>query len=146
MTNKTIDEKDILARLDRIEHQLKFFTDAYTHLHNFFIKGVHVKVEKTLLEPTYTNLLNKYNDFCDLHLKLKNIVKEESILGTLAFMAKRLHEMNTSIINIAENGINKNIKLNFTMDGHELIKKNEDEIKITKTKRGRKPLLPKGKK
>ena len=44
-------------------------------------------------------------------------------MGTLAFMAKKLHAIEAEISGIKEKGIKKNIQLDFTVDGYEMIQK-----------------------
>lgn len=120
--------EDILIRLEKIEHQLKFFADAYKDLHNIFIRGVHVTLEKSLLNPTLSQLTGQMQEFRDLYQQINDIVKKDSILGTLAFMAKRLHEIDMSIQEIKEKGLNKKIHLDFTVDGYEMVKKKPYDI------------------
>ena len=58
--------EEIEKRLDKIEHQLKFFAEAYKTLHNMFINGVNVKVERELLEPVLSNLQTQMREFRSL--------------------------------------------------------------------------------
>jgi DNA-directed RNA polymerase sigma subunit (sigma70/sigma32) len=123
-----MEEKDILKRLDGIEHQLKFFADTYKHLHNIFIQGVHIKLEKSLLEPTLSTLNNRIYEFRQLFEELNKMVKEQSIIGTLAFMAKRLNEMEATLYKIKDEGIKKKVHLDFTIDGYEMVRRKPLDI------------------
>lgn len=118
-----MNEDDILKRLDGIEHQLKLFAIAYKHLHNIFIQGVNIKLERQLLEPTLSTLNNRIYEFRQLFEELNKMVKNESIIGTLAFMAKRLHEMEGTLSQLKDEGIKKKVHLDFTIDGYEMVKR-----------------------
>jgi len=116
-------EVDILQRLDKIEHQLKFFADTYKTLHNILINGIHIKLEKELLEPSLSRITEKVYEFRQLQTEISNLIKNDSIIGTLSFMGKRIHEMESSIREMKETGIKKKIHLDFTLDGYEMVKK-----------------------
>lgn len=115
--------EDISKRLDSIEQKLKFFADAYTHLHNIFVKGVHVSFEKSILEPSLSKLTNQVYSIGNLIQQLHELTKTGTFLGTLEFMGKRLNEMQLALSEIKEKGINKNIHLDLTMEGYEMVKK-----------------------
>jgi DNA-directed RNA polymerase sigma subunit (sigma70/sigma32) len=123
-----MNDEILSKRLDGIEHQLKFFADTYKHLHDIFIHGVHIKLEKSLLEPTLSALTTQMREFSALYQKVNDAVKNDSVLGTLAFMAKRLHEIDITIQGIKENGLKKKIQLDFTVDGYEMVKRKPLDI------------------
>jgi len=118
MTNEELEKK-----LHGIEHQLKFMVDAYKILHNIIIQGIHIKLEENLLTPTIDTLNNRIYEFRSLCDQLNKIVKEDSILGTLSFMAKKINSMEEAIDSIKEKGIKKKIHLDFTVDGYEMVPK-----------------------
>ncbi len=124
-----MNDEDVSKRLDKIEHQLNFFAEAYRTLHNTFIQGVHVKMEKQLLDPTLSDLKSQLREFRDLYNQVNDVIKKDSILGTLAFMSKRIHEMSQSIESLNDNGIKKRIHLDFTVDGYEMVKKKTEYSK-----------------
>ena len=115
--------EEIVKRLDLIEHQMKFFAEAYKHLHNNFISGLQVKLDKEALNIVLGDLKNQTNEFSNLYAQLNELIKKESIVGTLAFMAKRLHEIEESLRVIKEEGVKKKFHLDLTMNGQELVKK-----------------------
>lgn len=123
-----MNEEDILKRLDGIEHQLKFFADTYKHLHNIFIQGVHIKLQKSILEPSLSNLTKHLLEFRDLYQQVNRIVKDDSILGTIAFMAKRIHEMEATLSQLKDEGIKKKVHLDFTIDGYEMVRRKPLDI------------------
>ena len=116
-------DSDILSRLDAIEHQLAFFANSYKHLHNIFIQGVHVKLEKELLEPKLSKISEQVWEFQKLYERLSEVIKKDCVTGTLAFMAKRLHEIEAVLSKLDDTGIKKKIHLDLTLDGYEMVKK-----------------------
>ena len=54
-----------------------------------------------------------------MSLELRN----DSILGTMKFMAKEIHEMKQKIATIEEEGVKKNIHLGLTLDGYQMVKR-----------------------
>ncbi len=70
------------------------------------------------------------DEFKDVIKKLKSIndeLRNESILGTMAFMAKQIHEMQKNLSQMHENGIKKKIQLDFTLDGYEMVKRKSEK-------------------
>lgn len=118
-----MNEDELSKRLDSIEHQLKFFGEAYKHLHNNFISGLQVKLDKEALNIVLGDLKNQMSEFSNLSAQLNELIKKESIVGTLAFMAKKIQEMEMTISGIKEKGINKKIHFDLTVDGYEMIKR-----------------------
>lgn len=116
-------EEEILKRLDKIEHQLKFFADSYTHLHNSVVKGVYVKFNEALLVPNIDRLETQSEKLITYTKEFIKQCKEESVIQTMAFMAKKLYEIEISLKNIKEKGVNKKLVLNLEMDGYEMVKR-----------------------
>lgn len=108
--------EDILKRLDSIEHQLKFFREAYITLHNRVMQGIEVKFDRELHGPAIAKLNNALKEFTD-------IMKGDSLTGTLSFMGRRLYEIEAHLKTMQEEGVKKNIHLDITMDGYEMVKK-----------------------
>lgn len=119
---------ELRIRLDKIEHQLKFFAEAYKTLHNEFVRGVHVQFDKELLAPAVQLLRNEVKEFRAFSNEFNQLMKNDSILGTLSFMAKKINEMDQTIKSISEKGIKKNLHLAFTVDGYEMVKKKPKPI------------------
>ncbi len=111
-------------RLLAIEHKLKFFADCYTQLHNQIIRGMVFKIDDTPLKKAYGQLSETA---CKLQEFSKEI-RNESIIGTLAFMAKRIHQMEQTISKLHEEGIKKKIHMDFTVDGYEMVKRKIKDI------------------
>lgn len=123
---------ELRLRLNKIESRLDFFARAYETLHNEFVKGVHVKIDSSLLKPSINLIKEETRELSDLLLQINEVVKSQSLPGTVAFMAKKLNEMEQSIASIKENGIKKNIHLSLTMDGYEMVRRRkglDDEYK-----------------
>jgi len=137
----TINEQDVLSKLDKIEKHLEYYGTCYKSLHNMCIQAAHVRVSKELLEPAISNLQIKLKEFISFYEQLNDLVKKESIVGTLAFMAKRIHEMEEAISAINEEGIKKKIVLDLTMDGYEMVRKKPELIKIKSNEDAIKDLL-----
>lgn len=133
-----IESFDISDRLTHIENQLKFFSMTFSAMNKCFDKGVKVSISENLghiLEPikqtlamvrTEAGVLREVRK--ELEEYLKDETAEESIVGTIKFMAKRLHELSKDIQSIKENGIKKDVHLALTMDGYEMVKKRAPEI------------------
>jgi len=115
--------EEILSRLEKIEHQLKFFADAYKTLHNILINGIHVKLEKELLEPSLSRITDKVYEFKQLQIEMINLIKNDTITGSISFMGKRMYEVETLLKEIKETGIKKKLHIDFTVDGYEMVKK-----------------------
>lgn len=118
-----MNEQDFHQRLEKIEKHLEFFASSYKHLHNLCIQQTHVKINKELLEPALSKLHEELRRFRDLFSEVNELVKNNSIVGTLSFMAKRIHELELTVHSIKEEGLKKKIHLDLTMDGYEMVKK-----------------------
>lgn len=123
LMSHAMDESEVLKRLDSIDHKINFLADAYKHIHNVILKAVHVNFEKNLLDPNLSKLTNQISVLERLLYSLNEMTKNDHFLGTMAFMAKKLHEMKMALGQIKEKGINKNIHLDLTMDGYEMVKR-----------------------
>ena len=134
--------EEIEKKLHGIEHQLKFFRDAYITLHNSIIDGAHHNIGAIQVKNSFTEIYECLGQLKEVSKDFKEISKElrnESIIGTMQFMAKQIHEMQKSISQIKEKGLKKEIQLDFTLDGYEMVRKNasilddipEQEIKKT---------------
>src|SRR5690348_14158255 len=110
-----MNEQDFHQRLEKIEKHLEFFASSYKHLHNLCIQQTHVKINKELLEPALSKLHAEIRDFRDLYSQINDLIRKESVLGTLSFMAKRLHELELVVHSIKEEGLKKKIHLDLTM-------------------------------
>lgn len=118
-----MNEQEIINKLESIDHQIRFLAEAYKHIHNIFIKGVYVNFEKSLLEPNLGKLNHQMNEFSVLIQELREHVKKDSILATIAYMSKRIHMMEITMAELKEKGVKKNIHLDFTVDGYEMVRK-----------------------
>lgn len=120
-------EEEILKRLDKIEHQLKFFAEAYTHLHNRLIQGVQVQMQREIFEPSLTHLKKHAQDILSVYKEFQDVCKHDSIQGALVYMAKKITEMEDGIEEIKEEGVKKKIVLDVKMDGYEMVRKNKND-------------------
>lgn len=100
--------------LSKIMHQLHFLTQAYTTLHNQIISGTTFRLDDTKFREAY-------RDFKYLIDDVKKDLKEESIIGTMQFIAKKLHKIEDEIREIKKSNTKK-IDLSFRVDGYEYAK------------------------
>lgn len=106
-------------RLAKIEHKLEFFAQCYTQLHNAVINGRYIKINDLPLKTIRDDLARLTQELKETSKEIRN----ESILGTLAFMAKQIHAIHHDLEEMKDKGIKKNIHLDLTLDGYEMIKK-----------------------
>lgn len=116
--------QDIDTRLQSIEQQLKFFREAYIQMHNEIVKGTHIRINETPFRHAFADAKAIIDELKVTAKELRN----ESIIGTMAFMAKQIYEMQQAISEIKEKGLKKQIHLDFTLDGYEMVKRKSEVI------------------
>jgi len=134
-----IERSDIGERLDYIEKQLKYFVYAATEMKDKFVKGIAVNIDQSSLNIA-TEIRHQMSQSLDLirieangirairneiqqeRKQMFDLIKNESIIGTMQFMAKQLKLLTDQVEQIKEDGINKKLHFTMTMDGHEMVK------------------------
>lgn len=120
---------DIAERLAYIEKQLRHFVYAVTSIDERFKTGVRLYVDEKMLDllsplkDAMNMIKTEMTGLVHLRKSLAEQIKHEAITGPLEFMGKRLHELTIDIHTIKEEGIKKQIHLDLTMDGYEMVKK-----------------------
>lgn len=117
---------EILIRLNAIEHQLNFYREAYIKMHNEIVKGTYIKINDGPFKEMCIDFFNMLKDLKCITEELRN----ESIVGTMTFMAKQIHEIQKELGDINKEGIKKKIHLELTMDGYEMVKKISDKRSV----------------
>ncbi len=138
---------DVSSRLEGIERQLKYLSFACGGIDKNFKHGIQVSINPEinhilrpfkedfgLLINPIRNVLNEMKGEVqalrefrkEIHTDLKN----DSVAGTLKFMAKAIHELQYAVNKINEEGIKKNIRLDLTMDGYEMVKRKGPKIDL----------------
>lgn len=137
------EKTDVEARLRYIEEQLKYFVMAATEMKDKFASGINVSIDQNSLNIS-TQLSQMMRQSLatvqDEVLRLKNLrndiqyeyerliaqqkvnLLENSVSGALKFMAQELHELTKHVHQIKEEGIKKQISLDLTMDGYEMVR------------------------
>jgi len=141
---ENLEKLDIDERFTNIEKQMGYFIMVCTEINRSFQKGIDIRIdEKSMNVVDYfkrcTNAtINSMSDFlaqlhkeCQAISKVSSQLSGESIIGTLKFMAKEIKELKDAVSKIKEEGLNKKITLDVSMDGYEMVKKkvktNSDE-------------------
>lgn len=86
-------------------------------LENFEISCT--KIHKSLQEETLRMLRQEARDLASM----RTILETSGVLGTLQYMAKQITELTQHVHSLKEEGINKKIRLDLTIDGYEMVKK-----------------------
>lgn len=135
---ETFEKTDIEERLGYIEKQLKHFVYAASEMRDKFAGGIKISIDKDSLNVA--SVLNKQLlDAVDLlrselfsirtlRKEIEEQVKSESITGALKYMAKQLLELTQHVHSIKEEGIKKQIHLDLTLDGYEMVKRKPPKI------------------
>ena len=125
-------EKEIELRLNSIEHQLHFFSEAYKNLHNMLIRGDKINVTSDSINREVDRLKQER---LSLH-HLMDEFKEEGVLASIKFMAKHIYEIQQELHAIKNDGMTKKIHLDLTMEGYEMVKRTPsmDELEMIKIK------------
>ena len=140
-----VERYDIGERLSYIEKQLKFFVYAATEMKDKFVKGIAVNIDQssvnvaTEIRSEMTICFNLIKDEAKAirairteieieRRQMLEMLKSESITGAIKFMAKQLSELTEYIKSIQEDGIKKNIQLDLTLDGYEMVKRKPPKI------------------
>lgn len=133
-----IEKIDLDERLCYIEKQLKNFVYAATSISTDFKRGIAVKVDEASVDysrdaaRTMQQLVSSFkweiNQVIAMRKEITEMMRSESIVGAMAFMAKQLKELTQSVHEIKANGIKKNIHLDLTMDGYEMVKRKNPKI------------------
>jgi len=124
-----VERTDLDERLGYIEKQLKFFSYACNSIDKSFKNGIKVSVDEQALnivnpiKEVINTLKSEVLSIRELRKEIQNELKNESVTGTLKFMAKALHELTQHIHSIKEEGLKKDIHLAFTLDGYEMVKR-----------------------
>lgn len=109
-----MNQKSTEDRLDLIEAQLKYIIDQQLNLHNTIL---------TKYFETFNKCFVYFNEQVKELKSISEKIRDESIVGTMAFMAKQIHGMQNDILDMKDKGIKKNIHLDLTLDGYEMVKK-----------------------
>jgi DNA-directed RNA polymerase specialized sigma subunit len=135
-----IERVDLDERLGYIEKQMKHFAFAAASIATDFKRGIAVRVDKDSVDYSkdVANAMQKLvacyryevNQIMEFRKHITEVFKQESITGPLKFMAKQLQELTFAVNEIKANGIKKNIHLDLTMDGYEMVKRKSPKINI----------------
>lgn len=134
-----IERSDIGERLDYIEKQLKYFVYAATEMKDKFVKGIAVNIDQSsinvaaeirrqmsqcldLIRIEASGIRELRNEIQQERRQMFELMKNDSIIGTMQFMAKQIKQLVDQVELIKEEGINKKLHFNLTMDGHEMVK------------------------
>jgi DNA-directed RNA polymerase sigma subunit (sigma70/sigma32) len=125
-------DKEILRRLSNLEtHIINLIIpiqgmDELTSLTSQLIKLLQapLRVEDNSLLKICNAVNVCANDTARISKDLKNI-DILKFAEEMKFMAKRIYEMERAIAEINEKGIKKNIHLDLTLDGYEMVRKSE---------------------
>lgn len=120
-----IEKIDLDERLGYIEKQLKFFSMSCSSINKTFEKGITVKIHEeafNVINPL-KDLIEMVRTECKALRVLRKELQSESVMQTLKFMAKTLHELTQEVSSIKENGIKKKIQIDLSCDGYEMVKK-----------------------
>lgn len=123
-----MNEEELSKKLDALDHKITFMAEAYKILHNRIIRGTERDVVNDVLEPIISKVNYQVQEFSRVIRMLNEMTTKESFIGTMSFMAKRLHEINDSLQAIKEDGVKKKIHLDLTMDGYEMVKKKTPKV------------------
>lgn len=148
---ETVERFDVGERLDYIEKQLKYFVFAATEMKDKFANGIEIRIDQSsinvaasinqqlkdsvmLLRSEVVEIRQLRQEIKEERKILQEQLKIESVTGALKYMAKQLNELTKHIHEIKEEGIKKQIRLDLTMDGYEMVKrrskKQEQELEI----------------
>lgn len=124
---------EILSRLVALENQFKHICMISSEINKTFSTGIKVSIDANINKITsdfrgLTEALR--NEMILVHKVILEINKQlegDSIIGTMQFMAKSIHEMRLELNKINEKGIKKDIQLAFSLDGYEMVKKRPHE-------------------
>ena len=114
--------KNVVIRLHRIEQNLSFFNEAFKNLHNTFVsmsKKDTSDIHMQALKKEVIELQEERKELC----RVLDEFKSDKLLATLAFMAKKLQEIEHDLSDMKSEGVKKKIHLDLTMDGYEMVKK-----------------------
>lgn len=140
-----VERIDVGERLDYIEKQLKHFVFAVTEMKERFVKGIAVNIDQSSVNIAIEIRHEMFKCFDQMRSeacaigkirkemelerhKMSEMAKNETIVGTLKFMAQRLNELVEEVAGIKENGIKKKIELDLTLDGYEMVRRNPRKI------------------
>ena len=116
-------------RLTNIEKQFKFFSYSINNIKEKFDKGIKISLDEESINITdklkslMNSLYYEFKEVRKVRLEFNEIIKSETVTGTLKFMAKELMELKNAIEAIKEDGLQKDIHLAFSMDGYEMVRK-----------------------
>lgn len=138
------EKTDVEERLRYIEEQLKYFVMAATEMKDRFRDGIKISIDQNSLNiATQLSHMMKQSlsTVQDEVLAMKRLRKditheyermvaqqkvnlmENSVSGALKYMAKQLTELAKEVSQIKEEGIKKQITLDVTMEGYEMVKR-----------------------
>ena len=143
------EKTDVEERLRYIEEQLKYFVMAATEMKDRFRDGIKISIDQNSLNiATQLSHMMKQSlsTVQDEVLAMKRLRKditheyermvaqqkvnlmENSVSGALKYMAKQLTELAKEVSQIKEEGIKKQITLDVTMEGYEMVKRKPPRI------------------
>lgn len=144
-----IEKIDLNERLGYIEIQLKNFVLSITEMKNLFRDGIKISINQDSLNVAKDlNLMLKQsigaiqdelakmqklrkeieNERKNLQDKIKKEEQNEGVTGAIQYMSKRINELTQLVYQIKEEGIKKQIHLDLTMEGYEMIKRKPPKI------------------
>lgn len=124
-----VEKVDLDERLTYIEKQLKFFTFACQSIDSSFKNGIKISINEqalNIIDPIkeIVNILRaEVLSIRQLRKEMEEQVKRDSVIQTLKFMSKALHELTQHVHSIKEDGLKKDIHLALTVDGYEMVKR-----------------------
>jgi DNA-directed RNA polymerase sigma subunit (sigma70/sigma32) len=130
---ENLEREDISDRLANIEKQFKFFTFACTEMKALFNEGVKIYIDENAMNHLHS--MNKsINDFTSsMQKEMLSIRKmreeirlehlKDNTAGALEFVGRKSHEIEAKLDLMMKSGISKNIRLDFTCEGYEMVKK-----------------------
>lgn len=130
---ETFEKTDIEERLGYIEKQMKHFVYAASEMRDKFANGISVSMDTNSLniataitnqmERSINLLRSEVIEIRTLRKEIEEQFKKESVTGALKYMAKQLLELKQDVHTIKEEGLKKQIHLDLTMDGYEMVKR-----------------------
>lgn len=123
----SLEKVDVDQRFRNIESHLKHFIMICSGIDRAFKNGINFNIEnatQNVLGPLNEALKIIRNESNSLQ-QLRREFQDDTVLGTLKFMAKELHELSKEVRSIKENGVKKAIHLDLTMDGYEMVRKKQ---------------------
>jgi DNA-binding CsgD family transcriptional regulator len=116
---------DLDERISYLEKHVTSLLYVCNSINKAFSDGIKIKVDEQAL-----NVINPLKEILGVlrseavaFKELRKEIQSDSVIGTLKFIAKSLHELTQEVHSIKENGVKKAIHLDLTMDGYEMVRK-----------------------